>query len=331
METPEAPLLWQQSGWRAEAHAWIAFQLNRLRLVSAGSIDPFHVRPWATVLRVPINDGMVYFKAVGPELAHEVALACALGEWGVENVPGVLATDVKRRWMLLRDAGEMLRAHLQGPEDLTHWEAVLPRYAALQRALAPCQAELLALGVPDRRLHALPSQYEALLNEGALLRLGQPDGLSHDAHRRLLSLAPAVGQMCARLAAYGLPETLQHDDFHDGNVFFKGNEYTFADWGDGCVSHPFFTLLVTLRSTAHRLELAEDDPALAQLLDLYLNSWTDFLPLPDLHEAWALARRLAMVCRALAWGAVVAPMAPAWRKTYGGGVWGWLEAFLEGV
>ncbi len=57
---------------------------------------------------------------------------------------------------------------------------------------------------------------------------------------------PRVGEMCDELAGYGLPETIQHDDFHDGQVFVRDGRYLLLDWGDACVSHPFFTLSVTL-------------------------------------------------------------------------------------
>ena len=42
------------------------------------------------------------------------------------------------------------------------------------------------------------------------------------------------------------PETIQHDDLHDGQVFVQDGRYLLLDWGDACVSHPFFTLAVTL-------------------------------------------------------------------------------------
>ena len=44
----------------------------------------------------------------------------------------------------------------------------------------------------------------------------------------------------------GLPETIQHDDLHDAQIFVRDDRYLLLDWGDACVSHPFFTLAVTL-------------------------------------------------------------------------------------
>lgn len=55
---------------------------------------------------------------------------------------------------------------------------VLPRYAELQMDMAMSVPELLALGVPDRRLSVLPSLYESLLTDVAVLRIDQPLGLT---------------------------------------------------------------------------------------------------------------------------------------------------------
>ena len=66
--------------------------------------------------------------------------------------------------------------------------------------------------------------------------------------QRVLALRPEFADACDRLAAYGIPETVQHDDLHDGNVFVRDGRYLFLDWGDSCVSHPLHSLVVTLRA-----------------------------------------------------------------------------------
>ncbi len=73
-----------------------------------------------------------------------------------------------------------------------------------------------------------------------------------------------------------MPETLHHDAFHGGNIFVRDGRYTFAVWGESCAAHPFFTLVVTLRSIVYRLELAEGSPELAGLRDACLEPWTHY-------------------------------------------------------
>ena len=61
------------------------------------------------------------------------------------------------------------------------------------------------------------------------------------------------------LASYGVAETLQHDDLHDGQVFVKDGRNLILDWGDAVVSHPFFTMSVTLEGgVAWGLDDVED-------------------------------------------------------------------------
>ncbi len=54
---------WQDPAWLAAAHAWIEDELERLGIRHSGDIEQPHVYPWSTVLRVPTDDGVVWFKA----------------------------------------------------------------------------------------------------------------------------------------------------------------------------------------------------------------------------------------------------------------------------
>jgi aminoglycoside phosphotransferase (APT) family kinase protein len=206
---------------------------------------------------------------------------------------------------------------------------VLATYAELQIEMAGRSAELLALGTLDRRLATLPAQFERLLADRAALLVDQSDGLSADEERRLLDLRPQFAALCERLAQYRLPETLHHDDFHDANVFVRGGRCVISDWGESCVAHPFFSLLVTLRSVAYRLKLDADAPELARLRDIYLEPWTRFERRERLLEAFALANRIAMICRALTWYRVVSSLDGATNAEYADAVPGWLQEFLN--
>jgi hypothetical protein len=88
----------------------------------------------------------------------------------------------------------------------------------VQIDLSARTSDLLALGVPDRRLTLLPTLYEQLLDEQTALLIGQPDGLTADEYTRLRSWIPQVQALCTELAQYNIPMTLHHDDFHDANI-----------------------------------------------------------------------------------------------------------------
>jgi hypothetical protein len=224
-------------------------------------------RPWAAIRRVPAAGGAVWLKECAPVQAFEPRLTAALAERWPDRLPRVIAHDDERRWLLLADAGE--RLGIGG--DPEPWLELLPRYAELQRGEAARVEEHVAAGVPDRRLVRFPELFEQALAAGLL---------------DLRAFAPRFAELCAELAAAGIPETTQHDDLHGNNVFRDGGALRILDWGDSCVSHPFLTARVTF---VH-LFLAPDDPWRARLRDAYLEPWGRPA---ELRGPFELAQRLA--------------------------------------
>jgi hypothetical protein len=321
-------LPWTQANWFESASQWIGHQLEQYGLSPSGPIEQPHVRPWSTVLRVPASTGDLYFKAVAPALGHEPALTVALAGWRPDCMPEVLAADPARGWLLMRESGLALRRLIREDGHLRRWHRVLPLYAGLQAEMAARLPELHALGALDRRLATLPAQYERLLADTRALQIGQPHGLSAEAYQRLRDLTPRLATDCGLLATFGLPETLHHDDFHDGNIFVRDGRYTLTDWGESCAAHPFFTLVVMLRGAAHTLGLAANAPEVVRLREIYLEAWQTFAPRAALLEAYELAQPLGMVCRALTWHRVVTSLEEPVRSQYADAVPGWMGEFL---
>jgi phosphotransferase family enzyme len=274
---------WTDADWLAEAEAWI-----RERVPVAGELDQFHVRWWSTVIRVPTGGEDLYFKAVAPGFEFEPALTVRLFELAPDRVTPVVDADLERGWMMMRDAGTRLRELVLTPPDLRHWELALPRYAELQLTASPIADELLAIGVPDVRLGVLPDQLREVLAEPVR-------GLTPAEQERALEALPELEALCRELAGYGIAETIQHDDLHDGQVFVRDGRYVFFDWGDSCISHPFHSLTVNLRAAAAKLHLEPGGAEVRRLRDSYLE------PFGDLREAADLAYRTGTVGRALAW------------------------------
>ncbi len=292
---------WLDPSWRAEAEAWI-----RERVEVAGAIEQPHVYPWSTVLRVPTAEDPLWFKATTQEVhGFEPRLTEILAKTRPDRVTELVEIDAGRAWMLMRDAGTRLR-ELE-PPDLGAWETILPRYAELQIAVAPKAAELLALGVPDQRLAGLPGKVEALLDDDRALMLGESVELSPEGRDELRRRLPELRALVQRLEAFGIPETIQHDDLHDGQVFVRDGHSRILDWGDSCISHPFHTLTVTLRALAWRHGIQPGSEQLLRLRDAYLE------PFGAPAAAADLAYRTGTLGRALAWHRYVSAAAPEER------------------
>jgi Phosphotransferase enzyme family len=277
---------WRDPVWLAGAHAWIEDQAARLGLVRTGEMEQPHVYPWSTALRVPTDQGDVWFKANTPELLHEAALVSLVAGRAPERVPPLLAADLERGWMLMADAGRRLREVIAEERSLDRWLDVLPAAARIQLAMESDVDTLLAMGVPDMRLASLPDGYARLMDE-------------LDAEDRFRAAETKVVELCEELATFGIAETLQHDDLHDGQVFVRDGKHLIMDWGDACISHPFFTLSVTLEGGiawgVDDVEHSEDtEPYLMAYLAPYAERYDG-----DLVAASRLATRLGWACRAV--------------------------------
>ena len=291
---------WTDSAWLAEAHGWIAEGVDALGARPTGPIEQPHVRQWSTALRVPTTGGDLWFKANLPVLAYEARVVQALSRVRPDLVPQLVAVEPERGWMLMRHGGERLREVVARERGFERWLDVLPLYGELQLAGASLAEELVAVGTPDLRLARLPQVYARLVDE--------TEGLEPENRERLIERAADVDAMCAVLAGSSIPESIQHNDLHDGQVFVSGRRYLVFDWGDSCVSHPFTTMSVTLEGLiAWGLDDVERSVDTTPYRDAYLEPFSGRAPREELEASVAIALRLGWICRA----AVTRPLALA--------------------
>jgi hypothetical protein len=277
---------WTDPTWLAAAHAWIEEHATL-----TGATEQVHVERWSTVLRVPTADGDLYFKANEPAQRYEAALVQLLASRRPDCIPTLVAADLERGWMLMEDAGTRLRDVIDQERDLSRWLDVLPLYAQLQIDAAPDTEAFIAAGVPDMRLAVLAGKYEDLLEAMPALAVEEPC---------LRDAVPRVRAWCDELVAFGLPETIQHDDLHDAQVYVRDGRYLVVDWGDACVSHPFFTLSVTLDgNVSWGLEDVRGSVDIAPFRDAYLAPFEALARVENLQAAAAIALRLGWICRAV--------------------------------
>jgi hypothetical protein len=261
------------------AEAWI-----REHVEPVGPLTIEHEQPWATVARVPLADGVAWFKGCAPVQAFEPRLTAELFARHPDRVAEVLGHDEDRAWLLLGDAGTRIDAFGNPPEV---WLVALPRYAELQRGEVAHARDHLAHGVPDLRIATLPARYDDLLRRELPLEGAELE--------RLRAFAPRFTELCSELAGHEVPETIQHDDLHMTNVYTRDGQARVLDWGDSSISHPFASLVVTFRFLRERTGLLPDDPWFARLRDAYLEPWGH-----GLESVFALAMRVGAVAYAIA-------------------------------
>ena len=320
-------MLWRRRAWRDRAMRWAERRLAERDIEVTGKPDQFHVRSWSTVIRLPTDRGAVFFKATWAPLRFEAGLTAAIAKWAPDDVGTPLAIDQRRGWLLLEDGGQRLREIIAKDRDIDHWHRILPRYAELQLAVAPHARQALRLGTPDRRARALTTQYARLLRRSLLLRVGLKEGVTKAEENMLTDLVPQVRTWSEDLRV--VPDTIQHDDLHDGQVFVKDGRYRILDWGDACVSHPFLSMSVVERSVAYTLGLKPGSREIVRLRDIYLEPFTAFASAAKLRAIYPIAIRLGWISRALSWAALVRYLSSTEKRKERGDVPRSLGRFLD--
>ncbi|HUQ42318.1 MAG TPA: hypothetical protein VM052_07435 [Candidatus Limnocylindrales bacterium] len=305
---------------------WAREQLATRGIAVTGATELIHDRPWSQVVRIPTGHGPKLCKTMFPPLAFEVPVTAALARWAPGLVTPVIAVDPARRFMLMDDAGERLREILERDRDIAHWTGIMLRYAQLQLGVAPRADELVAMGAPDRRAAVLVREFEAVIATDELLTIAGSHSSSPEELAALRALVPRIRAWADELAGT-VPDSIQHDDLHDGQIFIKDGVVRFLDWGDSNVSHPFYTLVVLERSVANRFECEEDDPRIRRLRDEYLEPFTLVATRARIDACLPVALRLGHLCRALTWLRVVRGLRPEDRQIEV--VPGWFRQLIE--
>lgn len=315
--TPSS-VLWSTAQWLETAVGWIDARLAAAGRLRTGPAEQQRIRPWSTLLRVPTDGGVVWFKACTPAASYEAATVSALARVAPGRVPAPLAVDADRGWLLLSDGGPTLRETVTGAELLAVWADVLRAYAELQRSAERTIPELVRAGVPHLPPAALPSTLDALLARWDVDTPARPE------------VVAAAG----RLATSAIPETIQHDDFHSANVLAgaSGRDAPVVfDWGDAYVGHPFGSLLVGVSTLSFFVGHELTDDEVRRLHDAYLEPWLDLAPRAVLDDELRDALTVAPIGRVLGWeralSAATADELAQWRD----GVREWVAELIEPV
>lgn len=294
-------LPWNEPGWPSEVSAWLSYQMETIGEGLVGELGEPRIRPWSVVIQVPTSIGSLYFKASAPALKHEAAVTHELAERFPDCIPHVYASDRARGWLLMASGHERLREVLRGGPDLRRWDRCLRRYSALQSDLAGRVDELIAIGVPDRRLAVLPTLLETLLEDSSAMPGDGEASLTSAELAWLHDFRSALEPTIQRLGSFGVPSSLDHGDFHDGNILVRDQDYLFFDWGDCGVTHPFISMRTVLVSFENTLGLSEDSASTQALVASYLEAWSADLDQPLLAEALDLSLRLSPIVAAHRW------------------------------
>ncbi len=293
---------WSRPGWFVVAAAWMEQELERLGYQLLSPVQQSVSWALSCILSAATTHGRIFMKAGAglPLFVNEPAVLTALAAVYPQNVPTPLSIETTQRWMLLDDFGAALAD--QGTTELR--AGMLAEFARIQQSAAQNTDWLLQIGFIDRRLARLQQQAADLL-----LAAEQDGSLAGDDLSALRQALPQLVDDCRRLAAFGIPETINHGDLHLGNVAHHSGRLIFFDWTDACVAHPFLDMISIFN---------EKDVQLRDFLrDTYLGYWSQYAAPHELLEAWTLAERLAALHQAVTFHAILSNLEETPRKAFG--------------
>ena len=205
-----------------------------------------------------LTDGSAFFKCSAEIFRHEAVVTRALAERMPGAVPEVIAVDAEQGWLLMRDFG----ATSLGEQDQSLWSEGLVAHADIQQSWLGRTEELMALGLPNRKLSDLALQVEQLAEDRTLM-----DRMPADLREQWLAAAPDLAKSCRRLDEIGPGPTLIHGDLHPWNVAHGPGVTCVFDWSDAAVSHPFVDLATYVGRT-------DDSDVRRRLINTYVEAWS---------------------------------------------------------
>lgn len=265
----------------AATRADLERRLPKLGFKPQDTIALFQSSQDACILRIPLADRHLYFKAVPRFFASEVPVTLLLAENFPRHAPVVL--DWGESWYLMDQlAGKPLSSSGE-PED---WCLAMRDFARIQVFFVAHRQTFSRIGQANRELSRLMARLDELLaRKGAACYSGITILDSLEEQR------PQLERLCSIMEGFDLPQTLDHGDFHPYNIHVDADRAVFFDFSDGCLSHPFFSPLSLIGYLEHNhRELAA---SAGDLRDAYLEPWEKLLPRDHLNQAFEFCRPLA--------------------------------------
>jgi hypothetical protein len=304
---PTIGLPWWKPGWLAEVQGWRKKEARRVGYNSTGPAERLKSGYTSAIVKLPARPADLYLKVIVPPLLQEAELLPALARWDPAHFPHVVRSrsSIEQGSVLMRDMGG---CPLGSDVTIEGWEKIARAYGQLQVAAAPHADAWLELGCRDLRLPRLAEEIEELFTHGMERLRGQNDDPSQPAAAAIDPAALQAGaerfqQLAAELAASGLPPTLEHGDFHAGNIRVTEAGCIFYDWSHATLTYP----LAGFGDLLYDDDWFPDQPDFAdRMRDAYLQPWMAYQPLPRLRAAYERAKPLRKLFGAIHQGHLIA-------------------------
>lgn len=310
---------WLKDGWNVAVWSWITETAREANITIKGPAQQNKASDLGMVLCIPTTVGDLYFKATLPVLRFEATLSKFISILHKDNSVAIVDIYENEGWLLMHDIGGKSLRELK---DKPLYQRAIDVYANLQVRESEYVEKLVAMGVPDRRLHIVKAEIEEHL-------FGMcATGLNEEETAAVMALKPELLRMCDDMEGV-VPYSIDHGDLHSANIRYVDDCVVFFDWGDATVTHPFFSTRVFWNSLDELIE-SEDEwlDMVNQFKPYYLAPWTQYASLEALERLSLISDQLACVYRALSWYLYITPNRGNMTESHNKPAQ-WLQVLLE--
>lgn len=256
----------------ADIIAWAEKALNKTEIHPAVIAET----PWSSVLKISTATGPLYLKQTPPDLFVEVSIVQSCRALcGITDIPEIVAINKTLHCFLMTDCGDSsLRTVLDGRFNVDLLIQGLRIYRNMQQATMTQVDAFLKAGAPDWRLARFPILYRDLVSDDAFLKENR---LEAGQIKILQNAVPKVEALCQALSHYGIPECLNHSDFHDNNMLYSKatQKVCIIDLGETAINHPLFSLAAFLKAICNIYNLSPNSTDYQKLHDTCYQGWLD--------------------------------------------------------
>jgi len=295
---------WKNKQYRQRLKDWVTTETGEEL-----SFEKLKDTDMSFLLKACSKDSTYFVKAVNEAAAFEPALTALIAQGFPGETVDLIAVNRSENWLVMHELPGSLLREMPMRE---HYHSCLRHYADFQRRTIPLVPELLALGVPDRRMPVIKQEIVDHLE--ALCETG----LDTEETASILAMKEELLDMCDEMTGV-LPDTLEHGDLHSGNIYLERDRCRLFDWGDASVSHPFLSTRVFWNSLFELLEQDTDENwmrEIASFRPVYLEAWESYASEATLVRQLRLAEQIGCVYRALSWHLYITPYRADRKESY---------------
>ncbi|MFW6029157.1 MAG: hypothetical protein ACOCRO_02765, partial [Halanaerobiales bacterium] len=221
-----------------------------------------------------ISDNNNYYVKVLPTIfSSELNIIKYLSSKYPKNIPEVYLINSQENILITKEInGNMLYEF----DELNVWKKCLTTYAKIQLSESNQKDKLLELGFKDRTMNSLREQLEIISKNISSIEIDKEYRLTEDEIQFFKDNIDKFKELTYKLELSAIPSTIEHGDFYVANIAIEDEKCVIFDWSDGCITHPFLSMIPFFSECKFSPENKE------KLLAHYLRQFSDFGTMDEL-------------------------------------------------